>query len=99
MNVTGISILILGILALPGGAVITRWMSPIENKRWGLAAGAVGGLLGIALLEVIAGGLTAVTQPLIQGVDAFSGSIAGFFAVSAVSAAIGLLVNWLIYFM
>jgi hypothetical protein len=99
MNVNGITILIFGILALPGGAIITRWMSPIENKRWGLAAGTLGGLLAIALLVVIGGGLTAIPQPLIQGVDALTGGVASFFAVSAASAAVGLLVNWLIYFL
>jgi hypothetical protein len=95
MNVTGVWILIMGILALPGGAIITRWMSPIGAKAWGLMAGIIGGLIGIVLLEVIAGGVSGV-KPLIPGEDAFSVAVLAFFGVSAASAAIGLLVNWLI---
>lgn len=95
MNITGVWILVMGILALPGGAVITRWMSPIGSKAWGLIAGIIGGLIGIALLEVIAGGITGIT-PLIPGEDAFSVAVLSFLGVSAASAAIGLLVNWLL---
>lgn len=95
MNVTGIWILIMGILALPGGAIITRWMSPIGVKTWGLIAGVIGGLIGIALLEVIAGGISGV-KPLIPGEDAFSVAVLAFLGVSAASATIGLLVNWLL---
>ena len=95
MDINGIWILILGVLALPGGAIITRWMSPIGSKTWGLWAGVLGGLLAIALLEVIAG-LPDLIPPLVQGVDAFSAAVVSFFTVSAASAAVGLLVNWLI---
>ena len=95
MNVTGIWILIMGILALPGGAIITRWMSPIGAKTWGLIAGVIGGFVGIALLQVIAGGITGI-KPLIAGEDAFSVAVLSFLGISAASAAIGLLVNWLL---
>lgn len=95
MNVTGIWILVMGILALPGAALITRWMSPIGAKTWGLLAGLIGGLAGILVLEVIAGGLYGITSP-IAGEDAFSVAVLSFFGVSAASAAVGLLVNWLI---
>lgn len=95
MDINGIWILILGILALPGGAVITRWMSPIGNKTWGLLAGVLGGIIGLAFLEVIAG-LPAYLKPAIQGVDALGGAVVSFFLVSAASAAVGLLVNWLL---
>lgn len=98
MGINGIWILIMGILALPGGMVITRWMSPIGNKTWGMLAAVLGGFLAIGLLEVIAGGLSAIRQPLIQGTDALSAAIVSFFTVSAASAAVGLLVNWLISF-
>lgn len=95
MDINGIWILILGILALPGGAIITRWMSPIGVKTLGLLAGLLGGILGLALLEVIAG-LPAYIKPAITGVDALGGAIVSFFLVSATSAAVGLLVNWLL---
>ena len=95
MDINGIWILILGILALPGGAIITRWMSPIGVKTLGLLAGLLGGILGLALLEVIAG-LPAYIKPAIAGVDALGGAIVSFFLVSATSAAVGLLVNWLL---
>jgi hypothetical protein len=98
MDINGIWILILGILALPGGMVITRWMSPIGNKTWGMIAAVLGGILAIALLEVIAG-LSAVLPPAVHGVDALSAAVVSFFTVSAASAAVGLLVNWLISFM
>ncbi len=96
MNVNGIWILILGILALPGAAVITRWMSPIGKKNIGLVAGVFGGILAIALLEVISGGINGIT-PLVAGVDAFSAAVVSFFTVSAASAAVGLLVNWALH--
>jgi hypothetical protein len=95
MDINGIWILILGILALPGGAVITRWMSPIGSKTLGLLGGVLGGLIGLALLEVIAGLPTYVT-PLISNVDAFGAAVVSFFLVSATSAAVGLLINWLL---
>jgi len=95
MNINGIWILILGILALPGGAIITRWMSPIGVKTLGLLAGLLGGILGLALLEVIAG-LPTYIKPAISGVDALGGAIVSFFLVSVTSAAVGLLVNWLV---
>jgi hypothetical protein len=95
MDINGIWILILGILALPGGAIITRWMSPIGRKTLGLLAGVLGGLIGLAILEVIAG-LPAYIEPAIKGVDALGGAIVSFFLVSATSAAVGLLVNWLV---
>jgi len=95
MDINGIWILILGILALPGGVVITRWMSPIGYKTWGTLAGLLGGIIGIGLLEIIAG-LPAYITPAIPDVDAFGAAVVSFFAVSAVSAAIGLLVNWLL---
>ena len=95
MNVTGIWILIMGILALSGGAIITRWMSPIGIKTWGLIAGVIGGIAGIVLLEVIAGGINGI-NPLIAGEDAFSVAVLSFFGISATSAAVGLLVNWLL---
>jgi hypothetical protein len=96
MDINGIWILILGILALPGGAIITRWMSPIGSKTRGLLAGLLGGIIGFAILEVIAG-LPAYIKPAIQGVDALGGAVVSFFLVSATSAAVGLLVNWLFY--
>jgi hypothetical protein len=95
MDINGIWILILGILALPGGAIITRWMSPIGVKTLGLLAGLLGGILGLALLEVIAG-LPAYIKPAVAGVDALGAAIVSFFLVSATSAAVGLLVNWLL---
>jgi hypothetical protein len=98
MDLNGIWILILGILALPGGAVITHWMSPIGQKTWGMLAGLLGGILGLVLLEVIAGGLAGI-QPLVQNVDAFGAAVVSFFTVSAASAAVGLLVNWFLYSM
>ncbi len=98
MDINGIWIAIFGILALPGAAVITRWMSPVGNKRLGLLAGVLGGLIGIALLEVIAG-LPAYIKPAIEGVDALGAAVVSFFLVSATSAAVGLLVNWLFYSM
>ncbi|HEY7357537.1 MAG TPA: hypothetical protein VH590_13760 [Ktedonobacterales bacterium] len=96
MDINGIWILILGILALPGGAIITRWMSPIGSKTLGMLAGLLGGIIGIVILEVIAG-LPAYIPPAIHGVDALGGAIVSFFLVSATSAAVGLLVNWLRY--
>ncbi len=98
MDINGIWIVIFGILALPGAAVITRWMSPVGNKRWGLLAGLLGGIIGLALLVVIAG-LPAYIKPAIAGADALSAAIISFFLVSATSAAVGLLVNWLIFSM
>ncbi len=95
MDINGFWILIMGILALPGGALITRWMSPIGVKTLGLLAGLLGGILGIVLMEVIAG-LPAYIKPLIPGVDALAGAFVSFFLVSATSAAVGLLVNWLL---
>jgi hypothetical protein len=95
MDINGIWILIMGMLALPGAAVITRWMSPVGNKTWGLLAGLLGGIIGLAILEVIAG-LPAYIKPAIPGVDALGGAIVSFFLVSATSAAVGLLVNWLL---
>lgn len=98
MDINGIWILILGILALPGAAVITRWMSPIGSKALGLLAGVLGGILGLVFLEIIAG-LPAYIKPAIPGVDALGGAVVSFFLVSATSAAVGLLVNWLRYSM
>jgi hypothetical protein len=95
MNVTGMWILVMGILALPGAALITRWMSPIGAKTWGMIAGLCGGIAGILLLEVLAGGLYGITSP-IAGEDAVSVALISFLGVSAASAAVGLLVNWLI---
>ena len=95
MDINGIWIVILGILALPGGAVITRWMSPIGRKTIGLVAGALGGIIAIVLLEVIAG-LPQYITPVVSGVDAFAAAVVSFFTVSAASAAVGLLVNWAI---
>lgn len=95
MTVTGIWILVMGILALPGAALMTRWMSPIGAKTWGMLAALGGGIAGILLLEVIAGGLYGITSP-IAGEDAVSVALLSFFGVSAVSAAVGLLVLWLI---
>jgi hypothetical protein len=94
MDINGIWIAILGILALPGGAVITRWMSPIGRKTLGLLAGVLGGIIGLIFLEVIAG-LPAYFPPAIKGVDALGAAIVSFFLVSATSAAVGLLVVWL----
>jgi hypothetical protein len=94
MDINGIWILILGILALPSGAIIARWMSPIGRKTLGMLAGILGGIIGIAFLELIAG-LPAYIEPAIKGVDALGGAIVSFFLVSATSAAVGLLVNWL----
>ncbi|HEY7349675.1 MAG TPA: hypothetical protein VH599_15270 [Ktedonobacterales bacterium] len=98
MDINGIWILILGILALPGAAVITRWMSPVGNKAMGLLAGILGGIIGIVVLEVIAG-LPAIMKPAIAGVDALGAAVVSFFLVSAASASAGLLVNWLLYSM
>jgi hypothetical protein len=94
MDINGIWILILGILALPGGAIITRWMSPVGNKALGMAAAVLGGIIGLVILEVIAG-LPDYIEPAIHGVDALGGAVVSFFLVSASSAAVGLLVNWL----
>ena len=94
MDINGIWILILGILALPGGAIITRWMSPIGRKTLGTLAGVLGGIIGLAFLEVIAG-LPDYFPPAIKGVDALGAAIVSFFLVSATSAAVGLLVVWL----
>ena len=96
MGINGIWIAIMGILALPGGAIITRWMSPIGSKAWGMIAGVLGGLLGIALLEVLGGNLAGI-PPVIPGADAFTVAVLSFLGVSAASAAIGLLLNWLLY--
>lgn len=95
MDINGIWILILGILALPGGAIITRWMSPIGKKALGMLAGLLGGIIAIVILEIIAG-LPDYFQPAIKGVDALGGAIVSFFLVSAASGAVGLLVNWLV---
>src|ERR1051326_3049206 len=95
MNVTGMWILVMGILALPGAALITRWMSPIGAKTWGMIAGLGGGIAGILLLEVFAGGLYGVTSP-IAGEDAVSVALLSFFGVSAFAAAVCLLALWLI---
>jgi len=95
MGVNGIWILLMGIVALFGGAVITGWMSPIGSKTWGRIAGAIGGLLGIVLLEVLAGNVGGAVA-VIPGEDAFSVAVLSFLGVSATSAAIGLLVNWLL---
>jgi hypothetical protein len=70
-------------------------MSPVGNKTWGMLAGLRGGIAGILLFEVIAGGLYGLTSP-IAGEDAVSVALIGFLGVSAVSAAVGLLVNWLL---
>ncbi len=97
MGVNGIWIAVMGILfALPSGAIITRWMSPIGSKTWGLIAGVIGALLGIALLEVLGGNIAGL-PPVIPGADAFTVAVLSFLGVSAASAAIGLLVNWLLY--
>jgi hypothetical protein len=96
MGVNGIWIAIMGILALPGGAIITRWMSPIGSKAWGMIAGVIGALLGIVLLEILGGDIAGIPS-VIPGADAFTVAVLSFFGVSAASAAIGLLVNWLLY--
>ncbi len=94
MDINGIWILVFGILALPGGAIITRWMSPIGRKTLGMLAGFLGGIIGLVILEVLAG-LPAYITPAIKGVDALGGAVVSFFLVSATSASVGLLVNWL----
>ncbi len=97
MDINGIWIVILGILALPGGALITRWMSPIGFKAGGFLAGVLGGIIGIGLMLIVAG-LPAYIKPAIPDVDALGAAIVSFFAVSAISASVGLLFNWLNYF-
>ena len=93
MDINGFWIAVLGVVALPGGAIITRWMSPVGQKTIGMLAGLLGGIIAIGLLEVLAG-LPHYITPLISGVDAFGAAVVSFFTVSAASAAIGLLVNW-----
>ncbi len=97
MNLNGIWILILGILALPAGAIITRWMSPIGAKTWGLIGGLVGGVIGLVIIEILGGIDAPPSLPVISAVDALDAAVVSFFAVSAFSAAVGLLINWSIY--
>jgi hypothetical protein len=97
MNINGVWILILGILALPSGAIITRWMSPIGVKTWGLIGGFVGGLIGLAIVEILGGIDAPPALPAISAVDATDAAVVSFFAVSAFGAAVGLLINWSIY--
>lgn len=97
MNINGIWILILGILALPAGAIITRWMSPIGNKTWGLIGGLLGGVIGLVIMEILGGIDAPPSLPVISAVDALDAAVVSFFAVSAFGAAVGLLINWGIY--
>ena len=97
MNINGIWILILGILALPAGAIITRWMSPIGNKTWGLIGGVIGGVIGLVIMEILGGIDSPPSLPVISAVDAMDAAVVSFFAVSSFGAAVGLLINWSIY--
>ena len=97
MNINGIWMLILGILALPAGAIITRWMSPIGNKTWGLIGGLIGGIVGLVIMEILGGIDAPPSLPAISAVDAMDAAVVSFFAVSAFGAAVGLLINWGIY--
>jgi hypothetical protein len=97
MNINGIWMLILGILALPAGAIITRWMSPIGSKTWGLLGGSLGGVIGLVILELLGGIDAPPSLPVISAVDAFDAAVVSFFGVSAFSAAVGLLINWGVY--
>jgi hypothetical protein len=98
MNLNGIWMLLAGIiLGLPAAAIVTRWMSPIGAKTWGLIGGIVGGLIGLVIVEVLAGIDAPPALPVISSVDAFSAAVVSFFGVSAFGAAVGLLINWSIY--
>jgi hypothetical protein len=97
MNINGIWILILGILALPAGAIITRWMSPVGAKTWGLLGGLLGGVIGLVLLEILGGIDAPPSLPAISAVDATDAAVVSFFGVSAFGAAVGLLINWSVY--